>query len=122
MTVRDEMLARIRRSLADRPQPAPAPRDYLRTLDDVDVVALFAERAADYRATVTRVSSTELPAAIGAALTGQVVVPPGLPARWLARADIEPLHDEPPLSVHQLDGADGVLSGCTVAVALTGTI
>jgi L-lactate dehydrogenase complex protein LldG len=122
MTIRDEMLARIRQSLADRPQPAPPPRDYLRTLDGVDVVALFAERAADYRATVARVPSADLPRAIGAALTGRIVLPPGLPAEWLAQADIEPRYDDPPLSVHQLDEADGVLSGCTVAIALTGTI
>jgi len=121
MAIRDEMLARIRQSLADRPQPAPAPRDYLRTLDGVDVVALFAERAADYRATVTRVAPADLPSAIAAALAGRIVVPPGLPDSWVPES-IEPLYDDPPLSVHQLDEADGVVSGCTVAIALTGTI
>jgi L-lactate dehydrogenase complex protein LldG len=126
VTIRDEMLGRIRAALADRPRPVPVPRDYLRTLDGADVVALFAERAADYKATVARVPSPELPGAIASALqergARRVVVPAGLPDGWLAQADTEPLRDDPPLSWHDLDQADGVVSGCTVAIALTGTI
>jgi L-lactate dehydrogenase complex protein LldG len=123
VSVRDEVLAKIRGALADRPRPEPVRRDYRRTLDEVDVVALFAERAADYKATVTRVPATELPRAVGSALgTGRIVVPPGLPEEWLADATIQPLRDDPPLSVQELDGADGAISGCTVAIALTGTV
>jgi L-lactate dehydrogenase complex protein LldG len=123
VSVRDEMLGRIRGALADRPRPGPVPRDYLRTLDGVEVVALFAERAADYKATVTRVAAAQLPGAIAAALgPRRIVVPPGLPDEWLADAGIEPLRDDPPLSVHELDRSDGVISGCTVAIALTGTV
>lgn len=125
-SAKDEILARIRRALADRPAPAPVPRDYQRALADTDVVARFAERAADYRATVTRVPATDLPAAVAEALrergARRVVVPGGLPEEWLSRADVAPLADGPPLSVDQLDRADGVISGCAVAVALTGTI
>jgi len=126
MTVRDEFLARVRAALADRPAATRVPRDYRRSLEGTDVVELFAERAADYRATVTRVPLDGLAQAIADALrergAHRVVVPPGLPPEWLAAADVEALTDEPPLDLPTLDGADGVLSGCAAAIALTGTI
>jgi len=75
---------------------------------------------------VDRVSAAELPAAVASALRGRaarrLVVPPGLPPEWLAAAAVEPLSDDPPLSYADLDRADGVVSGCAVAIALTGTI
>jgi L-lactate dehydrogenase complex protein LldG len=52
----------------------------------------------------------------------RVVLPEGLPDAWTAEAGIEVLRDDPPLSLPDLDQADGVVSGCTVAIALTGTI
>src|SRR5581483_8549964 len=126
-TAKEEILARIRAALADRPAPAPPARDYQRAAPGIaDVPALFAERAADYRATVTRTTEAGLPAAIAAALrergARRVVVPAGVPDHWLADAGVEPLRDDPPLSVAQLDAADGVLTGAAVAVALTGTV
>ncbi len=126
MTIRDEMLGRIRTALADHPRPEPVPREYRRSLDDADVVALFAERAADYKATVSRVNAGELAGAVASALqqrgARRVVLPEGLPDAWTAEAGIEVLRDDPPLSLPDLDQADGVVSGCTVAIALTGTI
>ncbi len=126
MTVRDEVLGRIRAALADRPAPPAVPRDYVRSLPGTDVVELFAERAADYRATVRRVAEADLAGAIAEALrergAHRIVVPPGLPLAWLAAADVEPLYDEPPLGVRELDRSDGVVSGSAVAIALTGTI
>ncbi|HKT02569.1 MAG TPA: LUD domain-containing protein, partial [Rugosimonospora sp.] len=95
-------------------------------VDTVDVVELFAARAADYRATVDRTTAAGLPAAIAAALrqrgARRIVVPAGVPSGCLAEAGVEALADEPPLSVAQLDAADGVLTGAAVAVALTGTV
>lgn len=121
--MKQEMLARIREALADRPAPVTVPRTYRRDLDGTDIVALFAERAADYRAAVTRVSTVDIPAAVATALgTRRIVVPQGFPEAWLTAAEIEALSDEPPLSHADLDGADGVVSGCAVAIALTGTI
>ncbi len=124
---RDEILARIRRALADRPAPAPVVRDYHRDpLAGVDVPDLFAERAADYRATVTRTTASGLASAVAAALrergVSRLVVPAGIPESWLAGADVECLRDEPPLTVTELDAADGVLTGAAVAIALTGTV
>lgn len=128
MSAREEILSRIRDALGDRPVAPTIPRDYDRApATGTDVVALFAERAADYRATVTRVPAAGLPAAISAALTERgartIGVPVGLPSDWLgsvSTADIRA--DDPPLSVADLDALDGVVTGAALAVALTGTI
>jgi len=122
--MKQEILARIQDALADRPGPVEVPREYRRDLAGTDIVALFAERAADYRATVTRVSTVDstLAAALRARNARRVVVPQGFPAEWLEAADVERLSDDPPLSHADLDRADGVVSGCAVAIALTGTI
>jgi L-lactate dehydrogenase complex protein LldG len=121
------MLARISAALADRPAPPVVPRDYARAADPgTDILALFAERAADYRATVDLVNRADLPAAVAAALVRRgarrVVAPAGLPREWLAGADVEVVGDDPPLTVRHLDGLDGVVTGAAVAIALTGTI
>jgi L-lactate dehydrogenase complex protein LldG len=52
------------------------------------------------------------------------VVPDGLPAEWLAElpADVTVARDEPPLSAAELDQTAGVITGCAVAIAETGTI
>ncbi len=107
------------------------PRGYLRAHHDPadhDVVALFAERAADYRAVVERIPAGDVPAAIARVLTaGTFVVPAGLPPDWLARLpadspDAVLTGDDPPLSAQALDAVAGVLTGCAVAIAETGTI
>ncbi len=125
MTSREEFLARVRGAVGPR-APVSVPRDYRRSLGDVDVVELFAERVADYRAVVTRVPAGALPGEVATALgergARRVVVPPGLPPSWYSAADVEALPDDPPLGTAELDGADGVISGCAVAIALTGTI
>jgi L-lactate dehydrogenase complex protein LldG len=47
-----------------------------------------------------------------------------VPEGWLAGlpAGIELIEDSPPLSPAALDGVDGVITGCAVAIAETGTI
>ena len=112
-------------------------RRYLRAHHDPaahDIAALFAERAADYRAVVERVPGPG-PAALAAAVArvlagrvaavpGPVLVPDGLPADWLTglAGQITLARDEPPLPSASLDRAAGVVTGCAVAVAETGTI
>jgi L-lactate dehydrogenase complex protein LldG len=87
------------------------------------VVERFCERVAEYRATVRRVSAGELPAAVAAACAERgakrIVTPPGGPT---ALPGVELVVDEPPLSATALDGVDGVLTGCALAIAQTGTI
>jgi L-lactate dehydrogenase complex protein LldG len=72
------------------------------------------------------VRTKELPAAVAAALdrraAHRIVVPAGLPDAWLAGATAQRLVDEPTLSKADLDGADGVVTGCAVGIAETGTI
>jgi len=142
-TARDQILARIRAATQAAGDPAgrdadaeyaALPRRYLRAHHDAaahDIAALFAERAADYRAVVERVPGPGLATAVArvlaarvAAVPGPVLAPDGLPAGWLAglAAGITLARDEPPLSAAELDRAAGVVTGCAVAVAETGTI
>ncbi len=122
---RSEVLGRIGAALADRPSPHPVRRDYDTTRAVDDPAGLFAERVADYRATVTRVDVEGLPAAIGSALRSRdaraVLGPPDLPGDWRV-SGVEWHLDEPPLAVERLDGCDGVVTGCAVGIAETGTI
>lgn len=65
----------------------------------------------------------ELAPLIAGLLTGtRLIVPPGLPAAWVP-GGLDVLYDEPPLDAARLDtSADAVLTGCSVAIAETGTI
>jgi L-lactate dehydrogenase complex protein LldG len=143
---RERVLGRVRAAIGGGQRPgadieaeyAALPRGYLRAHHDPashDIVSLFAERAADYRAVVERETVTALPEAIGrviaarAAHLGQggdarFVVPAGLPPDWLAGvgATVRLVDDEPPLSAVDLDSCAGVITGCAVAIAETGTI
>lgn len=126
MNSRDLILQRIRAAVAGAPDPAVA-RDY-RVAGEPPAeppIDLFAERVRDYRAVVHVVPAARLAATVAAALTGRakVIVPPGLPEEWLAAVPgLEPVTDDPPAPIADLDAADGVISGCAVAVAETGTI
>ena len=152
-SARDQILARIRAAnqpvgltagggpaagqRADRDADAAyaaLAREYLRAHHDAgtnDITALFAERAADYRAVVERVPEAELAAAIArvlaarsASVSGPFVVPAGVPGDWLAGlpGGITLARDEPPLAAAELDRMSGVVTGCAVAIAETGTI
>lgn len=117
-TARDEILARIR--AVDRTPPPAVVRSYRGTgsLSPDARVELFAERVADYRAEVRVVR--DVAGAVASICTGRVGIPPGLPPAWRpATAD---LVEDDGLSAHDLDALDGVVTGCTVAVAETGTI
>lgn len=117
MTARDEVLARIRaaRGGGGARAAAPVPRDYtgLRGAGDVD---LFAERVADYRATVHRGATVaDVLAARGVT---RVVVPSGFPAQHDPGVTVV----AEPVDIATLDAVDAVLTTCAVAVAETGTI
>ena len=128
---REEILRRIAGALRDVPGgEAPAgvqvARGYRRTstASQAALVARFAERLAEYRAAVRVVAAGELPAAIAAACAARglrrLVVPADLPAAW-APHGVELLWDEG-LANTQLDESDGVLTGCALCIAETGTI
>ena len=122
MNAREEVLARIGAALGPDPSVPDVPRAY-RTAGsrDADVVARFCERAAEYRATVRRVEAVD--DAIEEALrehgARRIAVAPGVP---YSPDGVELLADDPPLSPRALDEADGVLTGCALAIAETGTI
>ena len=134
MSAREEILNRVRRAHQLAPPEAPTYEAIDRSYRDRptrstgDVVELLVDRLTDYRALVRQCSAADLPAAIAEAIAERglrrLVVPPGLPAVWTAGLDVQLRVDEPgaPLSVPELDAVDGVLTGCAVAAAETGTL
>lgn len=131
-TARAEMLTRIRTAIAAPDQaPTTVPRDYRlagpHALGSPELLDLLADRLEDYKATVHRCPPDQLAATVAAALTargaGTVVVPSGMTPVWPDWPGT-PLPDdvEHPLEVSALDRVDGVITGCAVAIAETGTI
>jgi len=123
---RAEVLGRVRAALGAGVAVPEVPRAYRGPGDAPaggDMVARFCERVAEYRATVRRVRADGLPDAAAEACAQQgavrIVVPPGGPS---ALRGVEVVVDEPPLTPQALDGMDGVLTGCALAIAETGTI
>ena len=128
---RSAILARIRSALADvpateTPGDVAVDRSYLHvgTSSRPEVLEQLIDRLIDYRARVRRVPPADLPAAIASALSAQQVrrlaIPTDLPPDWLP-ADVEVLADHS-LTPGDLDKVDGVLTGCSLAIAQTGTI
>ncbi|MEW2260863.1 LUD domain-containing protein [Streptomyces sp. NPDC047869] len=134
MSGRDRILGRVRRALADlpadeRPYEEAVARDYLREHGDRTAertVELLAENLADYRAVVHRTDAGGLPDLIGRLLAARgaerVLVPPGLPAGWLAASGPTRVQDRAASTARELDGVDSVVTGCAVAIAETGTL
>jgi L-lactate dehydrogenase complex protein LldG len=118
---RAEVLGRIRSALGPAPVVPDVPRDYHRAGAAAVDLDRFCERVADYRATVHRVSRDELGAALGAACERLGLRRVGATSDH--RLDgVELVLDEPPLSIADLDGLDGVLTGCALGIAETGTL
>lgn len=128
---RSDILGRIRNALSDvptaeLPENVPVPRDY-RTSDSGprdELILQFAERVMEYRAMVHRVFEEDLPAALAAACSRRgvkkLVIPADLPGEWLP-PEVSILSDES-LTNDQLNASDGVLTGCALGIAQTGTI
>ena len=126
-SAKELILARIRAALANSPDVPSTPRAYLRH-DERDRAAILDElmdRLREYRAEVDCVDLTTLPTAIAAACTRHgirtLVVPVDLPSTWVPEG-VEARRDDPPLTHEQLDKSDGILTGCALAIAQTGTI
>ncbi|MDI9884285.1 LUD domain-containing protein [Streptomyces sp. HNM0645] len=134
MSSRDTVLGRVRRALADvpreeRPGDVPVARDYLRVhgaRTPEQTADLLAENLTDYRALVHRCSADGLAGLLARLLaergSASVLVPDGLPPRWLAAADAVRIADRAGGTPRELDAVDSVVTGCAVAVAETGTI
>jgi L-lactate dehydrogenase complex protein LldG len=133
-SAREEILRRVRHATHDvpkdeRPEDVPVERGY-RKEDDAprdEIVERFAERVAEYEATVHRVSEADLLRDIAETLerrgVRKLVVPTGLPDEWIPDSP-DVLRDDTrtPLSSEELDRSDGVLTGCSLGIAQTGTI
>ena len=131
MTARAQILARVRAAVADIPDGTGGPgggvgRDYTTAspFSGAALVAHFAERAADYRARVRPTSPVAIADTVAEALAEHgatvVAVPTDLPGAWRP-AGVELVPDDA-LDPRALDALDGVLTGCALAIAETGTI
>lgn len=127
MSSRERILARIRGALADVPADdvTAIPAGYERSLGLTSraVVDLLADRIADYRARVVRIGAEELPARLAEILEVEGARRVGVPARldpdWIVGLDAVP---DSGLDGSALDRLDGVVTGCRLAIAETGTI
>jgi L-lactate dehydrogenase complex protein LldG len=125
---RDEILARVRRGLADvpnteRPDDVPVPRDYL-VREHAGTLDRFIERVADYGTLVHVVSVDGIADAVGEACRAfgvqAIVVPADLPTAWVP-GDVSRI-PEAGLGVRDLDSIGAALTGCALGIAETGTV
>jgi L-lactate dehydrogenase complex protein LldG len=124
-SARDEILDRVRTALAGSTPADPVVRAYRRGGDaGTAIVEQLCERLEDYKAEVRRVDAHAVPAAIAeicaAHAAHRVGVPPGLPGAWRP-SNVEIVEDDG-LDARALDGLDGVVTACTLAIAETGTL
>jgi L-lactate dehydrogenase complex protein LldG len=118
-SARDEILGRVRAALTGtQTNDAPTPRPPIPSgSSPADVVDLFCERVADYRAVVERCPKDQLLARVHSALpAGRVVVPPGL------SVTVPGAVVDDGLSAADLDACAAVVTDARVGIAETGTI
>ena len=121
-----EILSRIRSALGSNRDAPEVPRAYLHTsgLARDELVEQFVERASDYRATVYRTTEAGLRGAVKKVcdLRGAetLVAPADVPDAWLP--DGIAVTRDTGLSYGELEAFGGVLTGCALAVAQTGTV
>lgn len=91
-----------------------------------ELLELFADRLIEYDAGVYRVAADAVTATIAEVLAQRqrgkrgLAVPAGVPVEWLPEGFVFSEADR--YSAEQLDKVEGILSGCTVAIAETGSI
>ena len=130
---RAAVLDSIRRSLgkADSPSAIAAeyeaiPRAYNRSspLARRAGLELFADRLGEYDAGVYRAEAAKISIAVAEILAvrrkGSLAIPTGIPADWLPKGFA--FEEANQLDSHRLDKTEGILTGCTVAIAETGSI
>jgi L-lactate dehydrogenase complex protein LldG len=135
MNAREEVLARIAAAHHAAPPPSlgydDIAREYRTDAESsvAELIELLVDRLVDYRALVRQCAADDLATTIAAALADRkaqkVVVPAGLDPAWAGNfpglLTDGPSSDDQ-LSVSQLDAVDGVITGCAVAIAETGTL
>ena len=141
VSARDEILDRIRSALIDVPDRGEESAWTHETDGDpaagyargggpgerAALAALFAERCGEYRATVVRCDEDDrsIAGAVADACVrqgvGDLAVPADLTPAWIPDTVVA-RSDATPLSLADLDTAGAVVTGCALAIALTGTI
>jgi len=129
---KDEILGRIKKSVASTDQAerrrewSSIQRSFRTTgnLSSAQRIALFSDRLHDYGAGVYECSREQLKTVISNVLAQRgkktIIVPSAWPEeRWPTSTEI--IRDES-LSYDALDQCEGIMTACTVAIALTGTI
>jgi L-lactate dehydrogenase complex protein LldG len=133
LDARSVVLGSIRAALATRKDAARTAAEYAAisraykrqgTLSEEARLELFTEGLVEYDAAVTRTSDAGIATKIARLLEGRnrrrIAIPAGLPASWLpAEFAFEIATD---FDAYALDALDGILTGCTVAIAETGSI
>lgn len=128
---RQAILERVRFALSDvpageTPEDVRVARDYLRidSSPAEERIARFVERVSEYRAKVHRLGARALPETIASICASRgirrLVVPIDIPDEWIP-SDLTIMRDTL-LTNEQLNESDGVLTGCALGVAQTGTI
>ena len=120
------VLQRVRRALGTESAPVEVPRGYRRTSQRSreEAVDVFAERVAEYRASVHRAEAGEAAGRISRVCqqrgVARMIAPEGVPESWRP-SGVELVADDH-LTAHDLDSLDGALTGCALAIAETGVI
>jgi L-lactate dehydrogenase complex protein LldG len=132
---REEILGRVRAALRDVAADDSGNGDLSgrspvvggeaeREAPGAELVDRFCERVADYRAEVRRVGAGEVAATLAAACADRgarrIAAPADMPREWHPDG-VELVPDDGDLSGEDLDGVDGVLTGCALGIAETGT-
>lgn len=128
---KEEILQRVRRAVSGAGSEreleyAAIPREYRErgTLDAGERMNLLAERLRDYEAGVYRCPRAEIAATVREVMRvrskTELLIAPDVPVAWLPedysfRADAG-------FSYEEIDSSQGVLTGCALAIAVTGTI
>lgn len=132
MSSRENILATIRRNLGERDpnfdtEYQHVAREYqvAGKLSVGDRLHLFEERLQDYGTGVHRCAFTQVGATISQVLAARgiksILLPKEFPGAFLPTQSAKLIHDDA-LSYEEIDRCPGVLTTCTIGIALTGTI
>ena len=127
-SAREEILAAVREAVRGAEQvEAPEPQPTLPPPDPGQMLDRFAELVSDYRATVVRCPSHEVPVQVLTALRGaeRVLVPDGVPGA--VREAVVGRLGEGAVSTgdvddHDVECFDSVVTTCAAGIAATGTV
>jgi L-lactate dehydrogenase complex protein LldG len=122
-SARDTVLGRVRAAVTGN-APVEIPRTYARNRPAENLVELFAERVAEYRAAVEIVPGAQVAQAVEKALRDigaqRIVLPAGFPENWLTPGSFATVGES--ADTAELDAVDAVISTATAGIASTGTV